>query len=330
MKRVLTALLFITAACAEQRLAKRQSLFDELEQHAGKLGADGRAPSDMALYRRARADAEALPAESPERAELETTARAYLAAAIATAERDQLSAARLELSRRLITREAALSELDHTRLEADRALDLTRARDIAAAEIARAYTRLGQHPARRPKLSKAELESLARALTTRAELILIALEDTALDEKARAEAQGALARAKSASLAPNEAFEAADAALVRATLLLAAVRASHDPGAAEKDALMAGLVELGLPISRHELGLAVAVGTHSAAGASHIAGLCRVALGHPHGKLAVLGAHPGELPQLVSAWREAGCDGARLEPLPGAPSETQLVVFTAY
>lgn len=260
------------------------------------------------------------------RADQAALARLWLEAAIAECERADLAAKRLEIEREIDSLNAAALRDQ----QAAKTLTQQSAREAAAKiardEAARALERAALTPVQRPKLDKSTEAQAARAILTRAKLVLETARALGAQASSLAEATSLIERANSTlDTRPDLSLDAADRALSRALTTLGPLRAGHEPiSAAEKQALVDDLEALGGQVRREDRGLSAelegvfATGDRLSPSASRrLLRVCSVAAAHPHGAVRFSLAAASEKSvaarrnALLAVLPSAGCEGER-------------------
>jgi hypothetical protein len=325
MKRLaLLVMVVLLFSCAALSRREKVALSEDRTKRARELDAARIAAEPFRRFEAAQKNAEALPAEAPEREVLISEARLWLETAITVAETASLARDRLALERETAQHDAVYLEAERERLALEDERERALASEIAREEMKRALARAATTPALRVKLSADETRKAALSLLARAELIALAIRT-----ESAGEARGALLSQveKARSLlpkAPEEALTLADQALLAGLALAGKIRdPAAPPSPAQKASLAEALSLLGATVTRAERGLTAALAVQGAARAankaqnkeSDFARLCSVARAYPAGDVQVIfgpgsarGASESAGPLLLE---KHGCEGAR-------------------
>lgn len=295
--------------------------------HAKALHVKERAPELFQKVTEAEAAAKAAGDDEATRADQLAIARLWLEAAIAECERADSAGARLVIEREIEGVQAQTQRDQASAHALDLELERRAAAQIAAQEIKRALERAALTQGQRPKLDKATETGAARALWTRAQLVIEAARALGASGQDLEEAQklGDAARAALPSK-PDVALDLADRALSRAWIALGPVRAIDGAVSdGEKQALREELDVQGAALSRDDRGLSASLSDMftpqdrlSASAPRKLARLCALSSAHPKGarrfsvSAASEAAAARRREQLSAALQAAGCDGERM------------------
>lgn len=338
-------LLALSASCALAAKNTRASVDRGREAYARELDVATRAPRSLQRFEEARRRARASKRDPGARGDQETEARLLLELAIAEAERELSSRARLEEEQQLAAIDARIVALQAEQSELARANELRGAQAIAREEAARSLARAAQRPSLRVKLAPEAVRSAALALLERAELVQLTLQsfDQQTPELARLSSKLREARAQ-LDKDPETSLARADQALFASLSLLAALRGDGDAPSPEEKATLAEELELaGLRAERNDRGLAGVLATpfHSSAptheAARVLARLCALSKAHPRGavhvRVAGQSANEAEARARTakSELAKAGCSGERYAFDPSVSAEGALeATFLAF
>ncbi len=346
LARRLAALPLLVGLGACAHAGGRDALARERLSRADAVDATHAAPELFSRYREASVLASTQGLGASARSDYETEAGLWLEAAVAEAERVQLSQERLELEREITTLEAAALEHERARAALAEQAEHRAARELARAEEELVLSRAALAPQKRVKLATPEVEEAAAALSARASLVVLALAAYGVPEARYAGITAKLGKARAAlKKAPDEALKQADEALFLALALLSEVRVSTGQSVDElaKAALAEAITHAGARLARNDRGLS-AILEHAYAGAAltsraeQVLGrLCRVALGADEGpvQLDVMAKTQASAEARAKLLRtqlaKSGCAGARFRVEASvSPAEELEVTWLAY
>jgi len=334
--------LLALAACAGQvsegEVVRRLELGRAQHQDAAT-----RAPELFERYEAAQKRALSARPDTAERADRESEARAWLEAALADAERQRLSEARLQVERETAQLEASVLEEERARDALARRAEHEAARAIAEREEQLALARAALQPQHRIKLSREEIDAATQALIARASLVLVAAQAYGVTDAQRAPVEAKLSRARSlAAKSPDEAFAAADDSLFGALALLGKLRTGEAAAASddERAALAESVIQSGAALTRNDRGLAALIdrafaGSKLTAGSVRVLShLCSLAQAYPRGPVQLaLAHHPAALAEsrgnaLREQLGQLGCAGPRYQVVAAASGSAEQLELT--
>jgi hypothetical protein len=337
MRALALLLLWSTGGCAIAARNARVDLDQARLARAREVSIEQRAPVAYQRFREAQKRAQRSPKESAARGDYEALARLRLETAIAEAERQLASAARLAEEEKLASLDSALTESARERERYAKAAELAAAQTIAQVEAERALARAALKPQQRVKLPREQVQRAGEALLERAELIALVLAASEVDSReekavspALAELRAKLSEAKTLlAKEPDVGLARADRALFRALALLGALRAgAGQPDALEKASLHEALASAGARATRTDRGLtgvidaAFSGNALTASAARTLERLCALTKAHPHGPVQLVAEGKSEpiaqarASALRASLRVSGCEGERFSVVP--------------